>query len=282
MVSAVNSLESAAGRPRLLQPSSEQLVQSHGTESHLWITSPFGQGGVECRDPRVPPRVAKPKTTNTIDPGGRLLSTAASARPRVRSQRRLRPRLGSRSWRLLHGLGRTPALPCRADMRLQISFRPASPEPNIVSATVEYEGLWAAHGDEIVARLEAHTGLQFAERELRAQIREGPSRSHPLQLRASYDPETKLGTLIHELAHRLIIDAAPPAARRLESHAVIYLFLFDVWTDLFGESFAQRQVEIESQRRPLYAEAWRTAHGMDRTARSARLRAVLGAPPDHR
>src|SRR6184192_607405 len=77
MVSAVNSLESAAGRLRLLQPSSEQLVQSHGTESHLWITSPFGQGGVECRDPRVPPRVAKPKTTNTIDPGGRLLSTAA-------------------------------------------------------------------------------------------------------------------------------------------------------------------------------------------------------------
>src|SRR5438094_5638622 len=83
MVSAVNSLESAAGRLRLLQPSSEQLVQSHGTESHLWITSPFGQGGVECRDPRVPPRVAKPKTTNTIDPGGRLLSTAASARPRA-------------------------------------------------------------------------------------------------------------------------------------------------------------------------------------------------------
>jgi hypothetical protein len=88
-------------------------------------------------------------------------------------------------------------------MRLQISFRPASREPNIVSATAEYEGLWAAHGDEIVARLEAHTGLHFAERELQAQIREEPSRSHPLQLRASYDPETKLGVLIHELAHRL-------------------------------------------------------------------------------
>ena len=166
-------------------------------------------------------------------------------------------------------------------MRLEISFRPASPEPHIVSATVEYEGLWVAHGDAIVARLEARTGLHFAERGLRAKIREGPSRSHPLQLRASYDPETKLGTLIHELAHRLIVDAAPPAAQGLESHAVIYLFLFDVWTDLFGVSFAQRQTEIESQRRPLYAEAWRTALGMDRTARAARLREVVGGPPDH-
>ena len=163
-------------------------------------------------------------------------------------------------------------------MRMQISFRPAAPESDILSATAEYEGLWAAHGDDIVARLEAHTGLHFAERELHAQIAEGPSRSHPLRLRASYDRETKLGTLIHELAHRLIVDAAPPAARQLESHEVIYLFLFDVWTDLFGDLFAQRQVEVESQRRPLYAEAWRTAHGMDRTARAARLRAVVGDP----
>jgi hypothetical protein len=171
-----------------------------------------------------------------------------------------------------------PALACRADMRLQLSFRPAAPEPDIVSATAEYERLWATHGDSIVARLEAHTGLRFAERELHAQIVEGSSRSHPLQLRASYDRETKLGTLIHELAHRLIVDAAPPAVRRLESHEVIYLFLFDVWTDLFGGSFAERQVEVESQRRPLYAEAWRTAHQMDRTARAARLRAVVGGP----
>jgi len=161
-------------------------------------------------------------------------------------------------------------------MRLQIWFRPAATEPDILSATAEYERLWAAHGDEIVARLEVNTGLRFAEGELQAEVVEGPSRSHPLQLRASYERETKLGTLVHELAHRLIVDAAPPAARRLESHEVIYLFLFDVWTDLFGGSFAQRQVEVESQRRQLYADAWRTARAMDRTARAARLRAVVG------
>jgi hypothetical protein len=168
-----------------------------------------------------------------------------------------------------------PALASRTDMRLQISFRPAAPEPDIVMAAAAYEGLWVEHGDDIVARLEARTGLHFAERELQAQIVEGPSRSHPLQLRASYDRETKLGTLIHELAHRLIVEAAPPAARGPESHEVIYLFLFDVWADLFGGSFAQRQVEVESQRRPLYAQAWRTAQGMDRTARAARLLALL-------
>lgn len=44
-----------------------------------------------------------------------------------------------------------------------LSFWPASAEPSIVSARVEYEGLWAAHGNEIVARLEAHTGLRFAD-----------------------------------------------------------------------------------------------------------------------
>ena len=166
-------------------------------------------------------------------------------------------------------------------MSLKISFRPAAPEPELVSAAAEYEGLWAAHGEEIVARLEAHTGLHFAERELQAQVREGPSRSHPLQLRASYERETKLGTLIHELAHRLIADAALPSVSELESHAVIYLFLFDVWTDLFGGSFAQRQVEIESQRRPLYRAAWHNAQEMDRTARAERLRAVVGGPRDH-
>jgi len=166
-------------------------------------------------------------------------------------------------------------------MRLRISFRPAAPEPDIVSATAAYQELWDAHGDEIVRQLEARAGLQFAERDLDAQVHEGPSRSHPLTLRASYDRETKLGTLIHELADRLVVDALP-SARGLESHEVIYLFLFEVWTDLFGRAFAQRQVDVESRRRPLYAAAWRNVHAIDPTARAARLRALVSGPAERR
>jgi len=170
------------------------------------------------------------------------------------------------------------ALPCPADTTLELTFWTASAEPEILFATAEYEQLWLARGGEIVERLETQTGLHFAERDLRAEIYEGPSRSHPLRLRASYDRDTKLGTLVHELAHCLVADGYSVEARGLESHELIYLFLFDVWSDLFGASFAQRQVEIESQRRPLYADAWRSALAIDRAARAVRLAAALGGP----
>lgn len=165
---------------------------------------------------------------------------------------------------------------------MKLTFRSDSPDPDLAAAAVEYEALWAEHGDRIVRCLEDLTRLPFPEAELTASVYEGPSGSHPLRLRASYDRETKLGTLVHELAHRLTADRVRPIGGdpTRAAHEVIDLFLFDAWSALFGETFARRQVEVESRRRPVYAEAWRAVLELDPATRARRLRSLVldGAP----
>lgn len=151
----------------------------------------------------------------------------------------------------------------------------------LLSAAAEYQRLWEAEGERIVEEFAAATGLRFAEDAIDARVFEGVSQSNPLRLRASYDQETKLGTLIHELAHRLVRGGGRGAPgvdtpdRGQDSHELIDLFLFDVWTDLYGAGFFRRQVEIESQRRPMYREAWGVTLKLDREERSEKLQALL-------
>ncbi|HEX2184216.1 MAG TPA: hypothetical protein VHN78_01755, partial [Chloroflexota bacterium] len=86
-----------------------------------------------------------------------------------------------------------------------IRFSPARDhDPALVAAAAEYRRLWEADGQRIVACLERLTGLRFAETSVEALVHEGVSTSHPLRLRASYAAETKAGTLVHELCHRLL------------------------------------------------------------------------------
>lgn len=166
---------------------------------------------------------------------------------------------------------------------VEIRFHPESENPALVLATAEYRRLWEAHGAKVVEELAAATGLRFAEPTLDAVVFEGMSQSHPLRLRASYDHETKLATLIHELAHRLVHGHARRSVasdrhdQARQSHELIDLFLFDVWAELYGEAFAKRQVEVESRRRSLYREAWQATLALDRASRAAKLRGLLSA-----
>jgi len=159
---------------------------------------------------------------------------------------------------------------------LQLTFTAEPDAPSLVRAVSAYQQLWAAEGERILDRIETLTGLRFAERRMSARVLEGPSRSHPLVLRASYDDDTKLATLVHELLHRVLSTGGTdrPASREgqesLREHELVDLFLFDAWTDLYGEDFARRHVERESQLRPMYGEAWKRTLLMDRSARSAR------------
>jgi hypothetical protein len=165
---------------------------------------------------------------------------------------------------------------------LEIRFRPESDEPALVAAAEEYRRLWEAEGERIVGAFAAVTGLAFAEAMVDAVVAEGPSRSNPLRLRGSYDEEAKLGTLIHELAHRLIRGnrerlGLPPYRpdRERENHELIDLFLFDVWSDLYGEPFGRRRVEAESRWQPFYREAWAATLALERVGRAAKLAALL-------
>jgi hypothetical protein len=144
--------------------------------------------------------------------------------------------------------------------RVQITFE--AMEPEFEAAAADYRALWAAEGARIIAALEKRSGLKWTEREIRAQVYEGASNSgfgtRPMRLRASYPAGTKKATLIHEIGHRLHGSLFKQGE---EDHPFLFLYLYDVWRDLYGQEFADAQVKIESARKGLYdyERAWKQA-----------------------
>ena len=59
---------------------------------------------------------------------------------------------------------------------------------------------------------------------------------------------------------------------RVDDHRLLYLFLYDAWTDLYGSAFADRMVRIERRIGPAYDAAWDWALSMTREDRQRRLR----------
>ncbi|MFL5594589.1 MAG: hypothetical protein ACJ785_08270, partial [Gemmatimonadaceae bacterium] len=117
--------------------------------------------------------------------------------------------------------------------RVHISFAPQS--DSFAVPAREYERLWAAEGERIVAEMERVSRLsfiypQFADTSITAIVFEGVSnsgyREDPMRLRASYTPDTKKATLIHELGHRL---QAGLFRREEEEHGPLFLWLYDTW-----------------------------------------------------
>lgn len=158
-----------------------------------------------------------------------------------------------------------------------VSFTPVSPE--FAQAAREYRDLWHAEGPRIVAAMETATGLAFPDERVDAIVSEGrPMASfdgRTIRLRASYSPAYKKATLAHEIGHRLAFTL--PRGSGLDDHRLLYLFLYDVWTDLYGREFADRMVGIERRIGPAYEEAWAWALAMTREERRARLRRLAGA-----
>lgn len=157
-----------------------------------------------------------------------------------------------------------------------IEFEPEAPE--FADDAAEYQQLWAREGERIVAALERATWLELERQPISAVVYEGPSfsgdRDRPMRMRASYAPDTKRGTLVHELGHRLLAGIEP---QDFDHHPVLYLFQYDVWVDLWGREFADAQVAVESGRRGMYdyEGAWNGALTLDADERSALWRDFL-------
>ena len=155
-----------------------------------------------------------------------------------------------------------------------VSFVPAG--PHFAPATDEYRELWAMEGERIVAAMEAATGLEFPALPIEAIVDNSrPMTSYDgrsMRLSARYSPAYKRATLVHEMGHRLSF--LLPRSVELDDHRLLYLFLYDVWTDLYGEDFAARMASIERRIGPTYADAWDWALAMTRDERQARLRAL--------
>lgn len=164
-------------------------------------------------------------------------------------------------------------LPARA---AEIAFEAESDE--FESAVAEYQEIWAEDGSKIVKTLERITCLSFGTEPILAMVYEGASssgyREVPMRLRASYPSNTKRGTLVHELSHRLISDVVE---KDVETHSFIFLFLYDAWVELWGREFADSQVAVESQRRGIfdYEAAWKSVLSLTPEERSSQWRDLL-------
>lgn len=157
-----------------------------------------------------------------------------------------------------------------------VSFEPQA--RRLTAATREYEEIWAADGARIVAALEGATGAEFPDGPIEAIVHEGPSMTaydgRSMRLSARLAPKLKQAVLVHELGHRLA--ATLPRAPGLDDHRLLYLFLYDVWTELYGRTFADRLVKLERRSRfAYYAESWDWALAMTREQRRARLRTLV-------
>jgi hypothetical protein len=157
-----------------------------------------------------------------------------------------------------------------------VSF--STTEPRFAAAADEYHRLWDQEGARIVAALEAATGLDFPTTPIEMIVHQGAPMTaydgRTIRLRAGYSPLYKKATLVHELGHRLSF--LLPRTAGLDDHRVLYLFLYDVWTDLYGRAFADRMVSIERRipGRYDYDAAWTWALAMTRAERQARLAAL--------
>lgn len=166
--------------------------------------------------------------------------------------------------------------------KVAIHFEPQSPTEAFVNATAEYDALWKAAGARMVAAMERISGLPFEEREIKAVIYEGVSFSGsgntPMQLRASYPAEVKEATLIHELSHRML--GRVKTTKEIDEHRKIFLVLYDIWVDLYGKEFADRNVAVESQRKGLYdyESAWKWALAMSAEDRAATFKTLRFEP----
>ena len=151
-------------------------------------------------------------------------------------------------------------------------------QPRFAAATADYARIWESDGPRIAASLERVSGLRFPEARIEAIVSGArPMTSYDgrlIRLRADYSPDYKKATLVHELGHRLALTF--PSGGGLDDHRLLYLFLYDAWTDLYGRDFADRMVAIE-RRIPGgydYDSAWTWALSQTRQQRQERLSAL--------
>lgn len=157
-----------------------------------------------------------------------------------------------------------------------VAFTPAG--TRFAPAAQEYRQLWEREGPEIVAAMESVTGISFPDTPIEAIVSEtAPMTAYDgrsMRLRASYSPGYKRATLVHEIGHRIAFTL--PRSPDTDDHRLLYLFLYDVWSDLYGQDFADRMVSIERRiRGPYdYDAAWTWALAMTRAQRQERLRSL--------
>ena len=166
--------------------------------------------------------------------------------------------------------------------QVSMTFSPEEKTPAFKAAVDEYRAIWAAEGNRIIGGMEQISTLKFPEKSVKAQIYEGPSFSGrggaPMRLRASYKPDEKKGTLVHELGHRMNAQLTV-RPQDLDEHRLLFLYLYDLYVDLYGKEFADKEVAFGKTLKGLYdyEAAWNWAMAMSREERLTKFAEVVSA-----
>jgi len=164
--------------------------------------------------------------------------------------------------------------------RVTVTFATEEKTSAFNAAVDEYRGIWAAEGNRIIEGMEKISTLKFPEKSVKVQIYEGTSFSGrggaPIKLRASYQPDEKKGTLVHELGHRMNAQLKLRPAD-LDEHRLLFLYLYDLYVDLYGKEFADKEVAFGKTLKGLYdyEAAWNWALAMSREERLGKFAAVV-------
>lgn len=163
---------------------------------------------------------------------------------------------------------------------MNINFYPDCDDYGLVKNSKIYTNFWKKEGIKIISEIEETSGLFFKESFINAIIYNGISYSFPLRLQASLESEHKKGALIHELCHRLVvgnsiklIPAAEDINISMTIHKHTYLILFDIWKNLYGVEYANKEVIFEKNLwkgsgTNYYALAWDWALSKNRETRN--------------
>lgn len=176
--------------------------------------------------------------------------------------------------------------------RVALTFTPESKTPAFEAAAAEYRSIWDAEGVRVIEAMERLTTLRFPQKTIEIQVFEGPSNASllfnragvpvgsrdPMRFRASYSADNKKGTLVHELGHRMNLNLRT-RPQDLDEHRLLFLYLYDLYVDLYGKEFADGQVAFGRTLKGLYDydAAWTWTFAMTREERASRLAGVLKA-----
>ncbi len=167
---------------------------------------------------------------------------------------------------------------------LQLNFYPESDKKEYIKAADEYSLIWKKEGIKIIESIENYSGLAFKTKVINAVIFGGDqSYSYPLRLNYNYSFEIKKGILIHELCHRLMLDnnitikKQPTLAEFTRKiHKRIFLILYDILIELYGEKYAKSHVAQETQYDDLsYKKAWEWALLLSKDERISRFKELV-------
>jgi hypothetical protein len=160
----------------------------------------------------------------------------------------------------------------------QVTFTPV--EQKFAAASGEYRSLWCGEGARIMAAMERVSGFPYPGGSVEVFVTNSTPMTafggRSMSLKASYPTYYKRATLVHEFGHRLAFTM--PRTSDLDEHRLLYLFLYDVWEDLYGREYADGMAAIERQiaGRYDYAGAWDWTLAMTRAERQARLADLRG------